>query len=73
MIENLWVCSGGTTTTVDTCTLCINGESPDPTKTFCAVQCGDGLREPAFERCDDGNVANGDGCDSTCLLEANSV
>lgn len=32
------------------------------------VVCGDGM--PGFgEQCDDGNQANGDGCDSTCKIE----
>jgi len=36
-----------------------------------AVVCGDGVRnQPAGEGCDDGNTANGDGCSSTCLVEA---
>ncbi len=36
-----------------------------------AVICGDS--EPDIgEECDDGNLSNGDGCDSTCLVEAGS-
>lgn len=31
--------------------------------------CGDGLTSGA-EQCDDGNLANGDGCSSTCTVEA---
>lgn len=34
--------------------------------------CGDGLIA-SRERCDDGNVANGDGCSSTCLVEVGRV
>jgi cysteine-rich repeat protein len=30
------------------------------------VSCGDGLRNPAFETCDDGNAIAGDGCNATC-------
>jgi large repetitive protein len=32
--------------------------------------CGDGLFEVG-EACDDGNITNGDGCSSTCIVEAN--
>jgi len=32
------------------------------------VVCGNGTKEPG-EQCDDGNIANGDGCSSTCLFE----
>jgi cysteine-rich repeat protein len=28
--------------------------------------CGDGVREGGDEACDDGNVANGDGCSADC-------
>ena len=31
--------------------------------------CGDGLKQ-GTEQCDDGNLANGDGCASNCLIEA---
>jgi len=31
--------------------------------------CGDGIVDGPGEECDDGNVANGDGCDSTCQTE----
>jgi TonB family protein len=34
-----------------------------------APACGDGALD-ASEQCDDGNTANGDGCSSTCRLEA---
>jgi cysteine-rich repeat protein len=33
------------------------------------VVCGDGLPSPGGEQCDDGNLNNGDGCSSTCLIE----
>ena len=36
---------------------------------LCEVVCGDGLVSPG-ELCDDANVANGDGCDSLCTIEA---
>jgi cysteine-rich repeat protein len=31
--------------------------------------CGDGRWERATEQCDDGNVADGDGCDAACKIE----
>ena len=31
--------------------------------------CGDGVRDPCYEECDDGNKVNGDGCSSTCEIE----
>ena len=31
--------------------------------------CGDGNLEAAFEECDDGGTANGDGCSATCEIE----
>jgi len=34
--------------------------------------CGDGVIQ-VEEACDDGNVANGDGCNSSCLVEPNRV
>lgn len=33
-----------------------------------AGECGDGTRQPT-EQCDDGNVTDGDGCDSSCNTE----
>jgi M6 family metalloprotease-like protein len=32
-------------------------------------RCGDGVREPAVEQCDDGNVRSGDGCSADCQVE----
>lgn len=32
--------------------------------------CGNGVRAPSAEQCDDGNTTNGDGCSSTCTIEA---
>ena len=34
----------------------------------CEPECGDGIRV-SIEACDDGNLINGDGCDSSCQLE----
>jgi fibro-slime domain-containing protein len=42
----------------------------DANPTFCMTPvCGDGILE-AGESCDDGNKTNGDGCSSTCQIEA---
>lgn len=35
--------------------------------TCIADQCGDGIRQKAGERCDDGNTESGDGCSADCL------
>jgi cysteine-rich repeat protein len=37
--------------------------------TDCSPVCGNGITEPG-ETCDDGNLLDGDGCDSSCQLEA---
>src|SRR4029077_18043681 len=34
-----------------------------------APACGDGFLDPG-EQCDDGNTHNGDGCNSSCMLES---
>ncbi|CAI2384325.1 unnamed protein product [Moneuplotes crassus] len=53
--ETDWTCSGGSPTTPDTCT----------------DTCGDGkVVNPTAGYCDDGAKANGDGCSSTCTVEA---
>lgn len=41
----------------------------DVTDIACVANCGNGWVEGG-EACDDGNVASGDGCSSTCTLEA---
>lgn len=33
-------------------------------------ECGDGFLDRATESCDDGNIANGDGCSSDCKIES---
>ena len=32
-------------------------------------RCGDGVAQGPTEECDDGNLANGDGCSATCTIE----
>jgi len=34
-----------------------------------AAPCGNGVKD-GREQCDDGNAANGDGCSSQCVVEA---
>ena len=42
---------------------------PTPTNTLVPARCGDGTLDLG-EECDHGNLANGDGCDAHCLVEA---
>ncbi len=42
--------------------------SPTPTTYQCFAHCGDGIIIPP-EKCDDGNIQDGDGCDHTCQVE----
>ncbi|CAD8189606.1 unnamed protein product [Paramecium octaurelia] len=35
----------------------------------CIPQCGDGIKIQYYEQCDDGNIIDGDGCDSECNSE----
>ena len=45
--------------------------TPDACRTNCVrAGCGDAVIDSS-EECDDGNVAGGDGCGPTCLLEGN--
>ncbi len=44
--------------------------TPAPTPTPRIPTCGDGVLDPPGEECDDGNLANDDGCSSTCRLAA---
>jgi cysteine-rich repeat protein len=43
-------------------------ESPDPNYAGCIEICGDGFNFGQYE-CDDGNLVNGDGCNSKCFIE----
>ena len=62
-VESSWVWSGGSTTTSDTCTFCSSGwyQNDATTPTTCVTHWGDGKRA-GTEKCDDGNIINGDGC-----------
>jgi cysteine-rich repeat protein len=47
------------------------GVAPTPSPTeLPPPRCGDGVRDPHFEDCDDGNLFDGDGCGSGCRTEA---
>ena len=63
-IESNYVCSGGTTSSKDTCTACSAGYYQNTAKSACETHWGDGLRVGS-EACDDQNTANSDGCSST--------
>ena len=53
-METGWECTGGTTTSKDTC----------------VDKCGDGkVMKTSASYCDDGNKVSGDGCSSTCAPE----
>ncbi|CAD8126114.1 unnamed protein product [Paramecium sonneborni] len=53
------------------CELCesIPGYYTDYQNKVCITQCGDGIVAYEQENCDDGNLENGDGCDSECRME----
>jgi proprotein convertase subtilisin/kexin type 5 len=57
----------------NSCITCIDQpgmtESSDPSFPGCLEICGDGFNYGKYE-CDDGNLLNGDGCDSKCKVEA---
>ncbi|CAI2364405.1 unnamed protein product [Moneuplotes crassus] len=66
--EPNYICIGGTATTFDTCSPCPQGFPPNSARTSCEPLCGDGLRVKN-EECDDGNLVDGDGCNSDCQIE----
>ena len=43
-IDDGYICSGGGLSSLDTCSLCTDGTSPNDAKTLCEQKCGDGLR-----------------------------
>ena len=67
-IESSWVCSGGSTTSKDTCTFCSSGyyQNNAANPTACVTKCGDGFRVGS-ETCDDGNTVSGEGCTADWL------
>jgi cysteine-rich repeat protein len=56
----------------NTCLTCKDqpgmAEHPDPMYPGCIEICGDGFNF-GMVQCDDGNLVNGDGCDSKCFVE----
>ena len=71
-IESNYIWNGGSTSSADTCTACTAGLSPDATKTSCVATWGDSKRAGS-ETCDDGNTTSGDGCSSSCAIEAGAI
>lgn len=65
-------CNGGETCAAGACVMgtapCDASESCDEDTDACAPLCGDGALLEA-EECDDGNDADGDGCDASCMIE----
>ncbi|CAD8212293.1 unnamed protein product [Paramecium octaurelia] len=59
------------------CVNCYQGECIEcpkgfnPNGPYCQSKCGDGILNPIFEECDDGNIKPNDGCDSNCFVESN--
>ena len=66
-IDSGWVCSGGSSSSADTCTKWAAGyhQNDSSNPTTCVTVWGDGLKA-GTEKCDDGNSSNGDGCKSDC-------
>ena len=62
-LEKGYVCSGGSSSSKDTCEYNPQEEEPLP-------ECGNGVVEDS-EECDDGNTLSGDGCSGNCKLESN--
>ena len=48
---------------------CSNGDRGYEFSDSCNEICGDGIRITSTIECDDGNTADGDGCDSSCYIE----
>lgn len=42
-------------------------------KKACVSICGDGITSIPSEKCDDGNLRSGDGCDENCNIEKNYI
>ena len=53
----------------NTMALCIN--TPGSFSYVLSDECGDGFMFGDSDMCDDGNLANGDGCTSSCTIEPN--
>ena len=66
-IESSWVCSGGSSSSKDTCTFCSSGyyQNNALNPTTCVTQCGDGFRV-GTEKCDNGSISGTGGWASDC-------
>ena len=71
-IESNYICDGDPTSSSDSCSACPAGLSPDATKTSCVTTCGDSKRMSS-KTCDDGDTTSGDGCSSSCVIEAGAI
>jgi cysteine-rich repeat protein len=50
---------------------CLSGRTYAQGGILCPpAQCGNGMREPPDEQCDDGNLTDGDGCSAQCTSES---
>ena len=65
------ICGDGTVQKGEACDQgAANADESDACRTYCALPiCGDGIIDPPFEFCDDGNTLPGDGCDADCAIE----
>ena len=64
-IDDGHICTGGSISSPDTCSLCTGGTSPNDGKDACEPKWGDGLKHPS-EEWDDGNRQVDDGCSPSC-------
>jgi cysteine-rich repeat protein len=64
--------AGNPCVTDEDCQSNVCNPNPPSNVGTCGVACGDGFPE-AGEECDDDNTTSGDGCSSTCQIEAGSV
>ena len=71
-IELNFIWSGGSVSSSDSCSAFPAGLSPDATKTSCVATCGDSKRTSS-ETCDGGDTTSGDGCSSSCAIEAGLI
>lgn len=73
------VCQSGYTKNNGICETCLIScncggyQLPRYSNGDCSAKCGDGIKIFPYEGCDDGNTNNGDGCSSTCQIEASSA
>ena len=67
IIEENYIWLGGSSNSIDTCTLCSPGTYPNKEHNFWLPRWGDGLRA-GNEKWDDGNTKSGDGCTENCTF-----